>query len=151
MRLEFFSCLIFESKLALNISTKTLAGIEGKIKSTVEYHVDGASEKKYMDELVEVTPEWDRWDIPENIDTTKFDFTWRPDPLDADFIWQFGTQHQKTGGPKYTIPGANEIKYIDFQKATANPLKENWEISVNIDIAEFDFSWHPDATETPYI
>ena len=125
--------------------------IEGKIKSTVEYHVDGASEKKYMDELVEVTPEWDRWDIPENIDTTKFDFTWRPDPLDADFIWQFGTQHQKTGGPKYTIPGANEIKYIDFQKATANPLKENWEIPVNIDIAEFDFSWHPDATETPYI
>ena len=125
--------------------------IDGKIKSTIEYHVEGATEKKYMEELVDVTPEWDRWDIPENIDTTQFDFTWRPDPLDADFIWQFGTQHQKTGGPRYIVPGATEIKYIDFQKATANPSKDNWEIPENIDIAEFDFSWHPDATETPYI
>ena len=125
--------------------------IDGKIKSTVEYHVEGATEKKYMEELVEVTPEWDRWDIPENIDTTTFDFTWRPDPLDADFIWQFGTQHQKTGGPRYIVPGATEIKYIDFQKASARPSKLHWEVPTNIDVAEFDFSWHPDATEAPYI
>jgi hypothetical protein len=125
--------------------------IDGKIKSTIEYHVDGATEKKYMDELVEVIPEWDRWDIPKNIDTSKFDFTWRPDPLDADFIWQFGTQHQKTGGPKYTMPDATGIKYVDFQKAIAEETSANWEVPTNIDVAEFDFSWHPDATETPYV
>ena len=125
--------------------------IDGKIKSTIEYHVDGATEKKYIDELVEAAPEWDRWNIPENIDITKFDFTWRPDPLDADFIWQFGTQHQKTGGPKYTIPGATEIKYVDFQKAKALINNSNWTIPNNIDSDSFDFSWHPDDTSPPYV
>jgi len=125
--------------------------IDGKIKSTVEYQVDGATEKKYMDELVEVTPEWDRWDIPKNIDTTAFDFTWRPDPLDADFIWQFGTQWQKTGGPRYIVTNATEVKYVDFQKAKRLTSTDNWTIPSNIDISNFDFSWHPDDTSSPYI
>jgi len=126
--------------------------IDGKIKSTIEYHVDGATEKKYMDELVEVIPEWDRWDIPKNIDTSKFDFTWRPDPLDADFIWQFGTQHQKTGGPRYIVDDATEIKYVEENRATAIfTSMKHWEIPEGLDISEFDFSWHPDATEKPYI
>jgi hypothetical protein len=125
--------------------------IDGKIKSTIEYHVDGATEKKYMDELIDVIPEWDRWDIPKNIDASNFDFSWRPDPLDAAFIWQFATQHQKTGGPKYIMPGATEIKYIDLQKAIINKSMKHWEIPEGLDISEFDFSWHPDATEKPYI
>ena len=42
-----------------------------------------------------------------------FDWTWHPDATDGAYIYQFSTQHQKTGGPTYTVPGAVDIKYID--------------------------------------
>jgi len=125
--------------------------ISNLYKHTIEYHVEGATEIKYMDELVEVLPELDRWVIPTNIDDSSFDYTWRPDPLEADFIWQFGTQWQKTGGPRYIMPGATEVKYIDTQKAKALPNMTYWEVIDDIVIAKFDYSWHPDDTDEPYI
>ena len=125
--------------------------IEATLQSTIEYHVEGATEKKYMTALVEVKPELDRWDIPNDSDISEFDLSWRPDPREPDFIYQFGTQWQKTGGPRYTAPGATEIKYIDTQKAKALPSKKNWILPDKIQIDDFDYSWHPDATEQPYI
>jgi hypothetical protein len=104
-----------------------------------------------MDDTVEVLPEWDRWEIPNNIDKTSFDFSWRPDPLEPDLIWQFGTQWQKTGGPRYVVPGATEVKYIDKLKSHRLPSPDNWEMPDKVKIAKFDTSWHPDATETAYI
>ena len=41
-----------------------------------------------------------------------FDYSWHPDPSDPAYIYQFATQHQKTGGPVYTVPGATEVKYL---------------------------------------
>jgi hypothetical protein len=41
-----------------------------------------------------------------------FDYSWHPDATDPAYIYQFATQHQKTGGPVYTVPGATEIKYL---------------------------------------
>ena len=41
-----------------------------------------------------------------------FDYSWHPDPADPAYIYQFATQHQKTGGPVYTVPGATEVKYL---------------------------------------
>ena len=41
-----------------------------------------------------------------------FDYSWHPDSTDPAYIYQFATQHQKTGGPVYTVPGATEIKYL---------------------------------------
>ena len=35
--------------------------IDGKLRSTLEYHVPGATDKKYMPELLRVLPEWDKW------------------------------------------------------------------------------------------
>jgi len=104
-----------------------------------------------MDDSVAVLPEFDRWYIPSNIDDTGFDYTWRPDPLEPVLIWQFGTQWQKTGGPRYTMPGAIEVKYVSIHKVKALPNKDNWTIPKNIDISNFDFSWHPDDTSPPYI
>jgi hypothetical protein len=41
-----------------------------------------------------------------------FDFSWHPDYADPVFNYEFGTQWQKTGGPRYSMPGATETKYV---------------------------------------
>ena len=81
---------------------------------TVEYHAAGATERKYMPyPRAELTIDMTNWAVPSNADIGSFDFTWCPDPGDPAYRYQFGTQHQRTGGPVYTVVGATEIKYID--------------------------------------
>jgi len=127
--------------------------ISNKYKATIEYIVPGATEIKYMTDDVVVLPEYDRWEIPKYIDIKSFDFTWRPDPLEPNYIWEFGTQWQETGGPKYVVPGATDIKYVKGQKATiiTSEISNNWTIPLGIDISDFDFTWHPDEKDGPYI
>ena len=55
------------------------------------------------------------WVIPTNVG--EFDYSWHPDYTDPPLIYQFGTQHQRTGGPKYVVAGATDIKYMDQQRA----------------------------------
>lgn len=52
------------------------------------------------------------WQIPPDMDLSSFDWTWHPDAVDPPYRYQFGTQHQKTGGPIYHVPGAQETKYV---------------------------------------
>jgi hypothetical protein len=81
---------------------------------TVEYHAPGATERKYVAyPRAELNVCMNNWSIPDNVDTGTFDFSWRPDPGDPAYIYQFGTQHQRTGGPRYTIAGATDVKYVD--------------------------------------
>ena len=81
---------------------------------TVEYHVPGAIERKYVDyPRANLSVDMTHWTIPDNVDTTTFDFSWQPDPGDPAYIYQFGTQHQRTGGPKYIVTGATDVKYVD--------------------------------------
>jgi hypothetical protein len=61
----------------------------------------------------ELQKDMSMWVVPDTADTASFDFSWRPDPGDPPFVYQFGTQHQRTGGPQYVIPGAVETKYVD--------------------------------------
>ncbi len=69
----------------------------------------GYSETKYSKEQtvlrVNSNKHWDRLDFD-------FDYSWHPDPTDPPYIYQFGTQHQKTGGPRYTVPGAKDTKFV---------------------------------------
>ena len=125
--------------------------ISNKYKPTIEYVVKGATEIKYMTDDVVVLPEFDRWYIPEKIDLDKFDFSWRPDPLEPDYIWEFGTQWQKNGGPRYVVPGATEIKTVEGITAIRLPDISKFNKLVEYDIDNFDYSWHPDNTEQPYI
>jgi hypothetical protein len=81
---------------------------------TVEYHADGATERKFMrypraDLLADKT----LWTVPDSVDSADIDFSWCPDPGSPPYIYQFATQHQKTGGPQYRMPGATDIKYVD--------------------------------------
>jgi hypothetical protein len=85
---------------------------------TVEYHMPGATERKYMPgPVAQLLIDMSKWTIPEYVDTTDMDFSWTPDPGEPPYIYQFATQHQKTGGPQYRMPGATEFKYVDMMRA----------------------------------
>jgi len=85
---------------------------------TVEYHMPGATERKYMTgPVAKLLVDMSKWTIPEHVDTTDMDFSWMPDPGEPPYIYQFATQHQKTGGPQYRMPGATEFKYVDMMRA----------------------------------
>ena len=119
---------------------------------TVEYHVPGATERKYMPyPRAKLISNMNNWTIPENTNLEAFDWTWHPDPGDPPYIYQFGTQWNRAGGPVYKVPGATDIKYATQQIARMLPTDKNWTIPNSIDINSFDFSWTPDATEQPYI
>jgi hypothetical protein len=79
------------------------------------------------------------------------DISWHPDPADPPMIYQFGTQWQKTGGPRYIVPGATDTKYIRQPRVTKTTIDNNWITPTGVDIESFDFTWHPDATDPPYV
>lgn len=69
---------------------------------------------KYMSyPRAELVPNKTLWTVPTTIDASTLDFSWVPDPGAPPYIYQFATQHQKTGGPIYTVPGATETKYLE--------------------------------------
>ena len=80
---------------------------------TVEYRMPGATERKYVAwPRASLLSDSARWTVPDSVDPTGVDFSWVPDPGEPPYIYQFATQHQKTGGPVYTAPGATEVKYL---------------------------------------
>jgi len=121
-------------------------------KISVQYVVEGATEYKYMEQRATRKACTDNWQTPGYVIQNSFDYSWEPNPNDNPYIYQFGTQWQKTGGPKYIVEGATEIKYVDVIKASIVPWQfKNWLIPRNIEQTSFDFSWHPDDTEPNYI
>jgi hypothetical protein len=116
------------------------------------YCVPGATEIKYITQQTAYMLPTDRnWTIPKGIDINSFDFSWTPDTTEQPYIYEFGTQWQKTGGPVYTIPGATEIKYITAPRASKVSKDANWTIPQGAEVDSFDWTWHPDSTEQPYI
>ena len=55
-----------------------------------------------------------KWIIPTGIDDSKFDYSWHPDELEADYEYHFPTQWQRDGGPIYK--GTAGIKFVDGQR-----------------------------------
>ena len=89
-----------------------------EIMPTVEYRMPDATERKYVDAPVaELPADMTLWHIPDNVNITDMDFSWVPDPGSPPYIYQFATQHQKTGGPQYRMPDATEVKYVDMMRA----------------------------------
>jgi hypothetical protein len=73
-----------------------------EIMPTVEYHVPGATERKYLPyPQSKLTADLSRWTVPPNTNTQSFDFTWCPDPVVHLIVYQFGTQWNRAGGPEY--------------------------------------------------
>ena len=122
----------------------------GEKMPTVEYVVAGATERKYMDWPAALLPTTTNWTTPAEIDPTSVDYSWRPDPQDPPYIYEFATQWQPNGGAVYTVPGARERKYVEqpHRRLSSNT---NWTIPDLVDVNSVDTSWHPSNTEQPYI
>jgi hypothetical protein len=73
-------------------------------------------------------PSQDNWIVPQTFDPDSFDFSWHPDSTEPGYIYQFGTQHQRTGGPQYRVEGATDLKFCDqvrgSVKSGATPIVE---------------------------
>ena len=74
----------------------------------------------------------DNWHIPDKADTNSFDFSWHPDYRDPPYTYQFGTQHQRTGGPQY-YNGSSELKFVDQIKIVTKPTADTVYIINHID------------------
>jgi hypothetical protein len=122
---------------------------DSNIMPTVQYKVPGATQKKYeTDVKATLLPSKDNWTIPEEIDDSNFDYSWRP-PMEDPYIYKFGTQWQRTGGPTYTVEGATQIKFVDTQKVIKLPNPRKFRVLHPIE--NFDYSWHPDEIEPPFL
>ena len=120
---------------------------------TVEYHVPGAQERKYLYEPRATLPQYhsNRW---HTIIDCEWNYSWVPDPGDPPFIYVFGNQwHGPTIMPtvEYHVPGATERKYMDWPQAELLPDQTNWSVPEEIDSTNIDFSWVPDPGNPPYI
>lgn len=74
----------------------------------------GYSETNYRtDQTLTRLYDLSNWTVPAGFDVQTFDWSWHPDPTDPPYIYQFGTQHQRTGGPQYLVPGATDLKFVD--------------------------------------
>jgi hypothetical protein len=124
--------------------------IPAELRSTLEYHVPGATDRKYMPELVEVLPIAENWRIHQAVDN--FDFAWRPDPREPDYIYVWGnkwTPGELQPTVEYHVPGATERKYMG--DATVAPEWDRYKILLEVDETGFDFTWRPDPREPAYI
>ena len=73
-------------------------------------------------------PDQAHWTVTDTFDPDSFDFSWHPDVTEPGYIYQFGTQHQRTGGPEYRVAGATDLKFCDqvrgSVKSGATPIVE---------------------------
>jgi hypothetical protein len=124
--------------------------ISGELKPTIEYHVPGATERKYMTEPAEVLPLNENWNIIQA--TENFDYTWRPDPREPDYIYVWGNKYipaELRATVEYHCPGATERKYMG--EADVAPEWERYSMLLDVAKAGFDFSWRPDPREPAFI
>ena len=122
-------------------------------KTTIEYIVPGATDKKYMG-IVDLAPEWDRWNILVPINMDSFDFKWRPDPNlhEPPLIYVFGNKwHDSKTEPtlEYIVPGATVKKYMDYPVAIPKSDMSLWTVNNKKDLDTFDFSWRPNPHSPP--
>ena len=83
-----------------------------EIMPTIEYHVPGATERKFLDHpRARLLKNPQPWSIPEELDANNIDLSWCPDPGSPPFVYHFGTDYQDTVGLTYTVPGATELKF----------------------------------------
>ena len=122
---------------------------------TVEYHVPGATEYKYVDDIVvslNVDNRYWKTNV-ENVDISSIQ-KWRPNPFESPYIYIFGNQwYSATEMPtvEYHVPGATEKKYITEEVATLIPNRRYWSVPEEVNAGMIDFSWLPHPKEQPYI
>ena len=92
------------------------------------------------------------WIIPTNIDDSRFDYSWHPDELEADYEYHFPTLWQRDGGPVY--PGTAGIKYVNTQHIRNGATRIFYMDFLNEESQEQFVriqQQHPDAKSTRYV
>jgi len=122
-----------------------------EFKASVEYHVPGATERKYMDRRTQRLPNYgNNWRVLLSVE--EFDYSWEPNPFDPPYIYVFGNQwYSAEVEPtvEYHVPGATERKYVHDIVACVQPNTSNYYQHCAVEF--FDYSWHPDPGSPPYI
>lgn len=95
------------------------------------------------------------WYIYGGNDYSKFDFGWRPAPWEMTHVHVFPSQWQRNGdvylANKNTVYN-KEWHFRTEQSVTRLHDHTNWEqIVPMLTTTKFDFSWHPDSLDPPYI
>jgi hypothetical protein len=123
-----------------------------EIEPTVEFHVEGATQRKFMDARATVLPDMSRWLEIQEVDKSKFDFSWRPDPTSPPYIYTWGNKWidaELRPTLEYHCEGAVEPKYMS-NDVPVTPESDRWKILQKILPDSFDFTWRPDPREPPY-
>jgi hypothetical protein len=118
---------------------------------TVEYHVSGATERKYMDSHKAQLKEKHN-DCWHTLVDCEWDYSWVPDPGDPPYIYVFGNQwwsSEKMPTVEYHMPGATERKYMSAPSANLLVNMTNWHVPEHVNVTDMDFSWTPDPGEPP--
>jgi hypothetical protein len=69
---------------------------------------------KFADFVTSEEPSNENWTVPDDIDESTIDFTWRPNVLDPSYIYHFPIGDIQSSGLVYTAPGATEVKLMDY-------------------------------------
>jgi hypothetical protein len=123
-----------------------------EFKASVEYHVPGATERKYMDRRTVRLPQ--KHLFKSKIAVADFDWSWEPNPFDPPYIYVFGnTWYSAEIEPsvEYAVPGATEIKYVSDIVARPWGVMADYEFLHDIELDQFDWTWHPNPNDPPYI
>jgi hypothetical protein len=124
-----------------------------EIEPTLEYHVKGATQRKYMTEVANVLPDYAKWNELIKV-RNNFDYSWRPDPTSPPYIYVFGNQWNDAEVEptlEYIVPGATDRKYVHDIIAEVASDMTHWVIPENVNVDQFDFSWRPNPGSPPYI
>ena len=123
----------------------------GVLEPTIVYTVPGATEIKYVDDIVAIVASSPAdFDVLHDVDD--FDYSWRPNPTDPDYVYVFGNEwHTAEIMPtvEYCVGNATERKYMDYPRARL-PVRQNnkWH---TIQQCDWDYSWIPDPGDPAYI
>jgi hypothetical protein len=80
-----------------------------------------------------------RWLLSEEVNKTKFDYSWHPDPTDPPYIYKWGCKFfpvEIKHFAEYHTPGAKEIKYIN-EPIELSVNWNNWLVPNDIDKDSF--------------
>ena len=83
-----------------------------EVMPTVEYHVPGATERKYVDYMTpRLLANKNNWEIDEHIDSNIIDYSWIPHPNDPPYIHHFADEYSLSAGVIYRVPNATTDKF----------------------------------------
>ena len=130
---------------------------------TIEYRVPGATDKKYVTDIVADLPStMENWTVSNSQDYETFDFSWRPNPFSPPQIYQW-----EDNGPVYTVPNATEVVLMSREITTTvekyyiettledlikqHPTEVFWALNSDLNYDNFNFDWKPDSDNFRHI